>query len=350
MPEDRCGYVHDVAAIQDVGKTACWRPVWGDRDRCVWHADETGKTEELLRDQAPEEGERIDGAIVRTVTLNEVELFSDTQLLDADIHDVRLRYADFSDADLRRAEFNGVDAFGASFRGADLEDVEICDTDLRSATLIDARLYQIQFSDTRVDQRTAFGPKLSYEQLIDERAADADEKEIAEYSEAATWSYRQIEDLFSRNADPVPTTKYFVREKDTRRKVAWELRNYFRAVKMEGSRWVMLYGTSPARVIGTSALVILLCAMLFPLTGGIQETGAQTSITYTLEQPEDTAYPVLLTVFLKSLYFSVVTFATLGFGDINPVGSFARFLAGMESLIGTLLMALLVYVLTMTPR
>ncbi|WP_323192079.1 hypothetical protein [Halostella sp. PRR32] len=35
---------------------------------------------------------------------------------------------------------------------------------------------------------------------------------------------------------------------------------------------------------------------------------------------------------------------------MSPVGSFARFLAGVESLLGSLLLALLVNVLTMTPR
>jgi hypothetical protein len=349
MPENRCGYVHDVAAIRDVGETSCWRPVWGDRDRCVWHADEEGKPEEELRDREPEDGERIDGVTISLTSLNETELFSDTRLLDAEFHDVRLRYADFSGADLRRAEFDSVDAYGASFKGANLEDAAICDSDLRRATLIAARLYQIDFSDTRVDRRTAFGPKVSYEQSIDEDQGEND-ADIDSHSEAATWTYRELETLFTRNADPVLTTKYFVREKDTRRKVAWKLGNYLRALKLEGSRWVMLYGTSPWRVIGSSAALILICALLYPTTGGIQETGAEVAITYTVEEPTDTAVPVLITVFLKSLYFSVVTFATLGFGDISPVGSLARFLAGAESLLGSLLLALLVYVLTMTPR
>lgn len=48
----------------------------------------------------------------------------------------------------------------------------------------------------------------------------------------------------------------------------------------------------------------------------------------------------------KSLYFSVVTFATLGYGDIQPIGTVARFLAGIEALLGALLAALLVFVLT----
>jgi voltage-gated potassium channel Kch len=62
--------------------------------------------------------------------------------------------------------------------------------------------------------------------------------------------------------------------------------------------------------------------------------------------PETSQWRWLLTVFGKSLYFSTVTFATLGFGDIQPFTGFARAIAGIEALLGQLLMALLVFVLT----
>jgi voltage-gated potassium channel Kch len=46
-----------------------------------------------------------------------------------------------------------------------------------------------------------------------------------------------------------------------------------------------------------------------------------------------------------NLYFSVVTFTTLGYGDIRPIGTTARFLAGLESFVGALMVALVVFVL-----
>ena len=55
-------------------------------------------------------------------------------------------------------------------------------------------------------------------------------------------------------------------------------------------------------------------------------------------------------MFYHSLYFSVVTFATLGYGDVQPIGNLVRALAGIESLLGSLLMALLVFVLTRRVR
>ena len=37
-----------------------------------------------------------------------------------------------------------------------------------------------------------------------------------------------------------------------------------------------------------------------------------------------------------SLYFSITTFSTLGYGDVNPIG-YIRFIAGIESLVGFVL-------------
>lgn len=80
--------------------------------------------------------------------------------------------------------------------------------------------------------------------------------------------------------------------------------------------------------------------------GGIQETQEARAITYSVEDPEDAPWWWIARVMFKSLYFSVVTFATLGYGDIQPIGTVARFLAGIEALLGALLAALLVFVLT----
>ena len=70
------------------------------------------------------------------------------------------------------------------------------------------------------------------------------------------------------------------------------------------------------------------------------------SVSYTVEDPDVEQWRWLFIVFGKSLYFSTVTFATLGFGDIQPIGSVARMIAGVEALLGQMLMALLVFVLT----
>ena len=49
--------------------------------------------------------------------------------------------------------------------------------------------------------------------------------------------------------------------------------------------------------------------------------------------------------FLNCLYFSVVTFTTLGYGDFQPVVGLSRFFVSIEAIIGAFTMALFAYTL-----
>ena len=48
--------------------------------------------------------------------------------------------------------------------------------------------------------------------------------------------------------------------------------------------------------------------------------------------------------FLTCMYFSIVTFTTLGFGDIQPVTDAGRAVAGVEAFTGAFMIALFVLV------
>ena len=86
-------------------------------------------------------------------------------------------------------------------------------------------------------------------------------------------------------------------------------------------RMVMGYGEKPLRVLGNAALVMLLYALVYYKFGAIGE------------RP-----------FLSSLYFSVVTFTTVGYGDLAPRGAF-RLIAASEALVGILLSGLFLFCL-----
>ncbi|GAI81392.1 unnamed protein product, partial [marine sediment metagenome] len=43
------------------------------------------------------------------------------------------------------------------------------------------------------------------------------------------------------------------------------------------------------------------------------------------------------------IYFSTITFTTLGYGDFRPLEGWGRILAGSEAFIGAFMMALFVY-------
>ncbi len=54
----------------------------------------------------------------------------------------------------------------------------------------------------------------------------------------------------------------------------------------------------------------------------------------------------ILSTISKNLYFSIITFTTTGYGDILPIYSITKILAGIESMLGIVLMALFIFSLT----
>lgn len=86
------------------------------------------------------------------------------------------------------------------------------------------------------------------------------------------------------------------------------------------------YGERPVRVLLASALVIIICAIFY-------------------SQPKALIYRdgQIVPSFPQSLYFSVTTFTTLGYGDLYPsADGFCRQLAMAEAITGGFLMALFV--------
>ena len=86
------------------------------------------------------------------------------------------------------------------------------------------------------------------------------------------------------------------------------------------------YGERPVRVLIASALVIVLCAFFYSRPDLLIYRGGQV-------EPS----------FLQGLYFSTITFTTLGYGDFYPSAhGFCRQFAMAEAAAGGCLMALFV--------
>ena len=83
------------------------------------------------------------------------------------------------------------------------------------------------------------------------------------------------------------------------------------------------YGEKPLRVVWAAILVVLVCAVCYYFGGGVKNDSG-----------------VELASLWDSVYFSLVTFTTVGFGDFRPVALHARLLAGTEAFTGALTMAL----------
>ncbi len=124
-------------------------------------------------------------------------------------------------------------------------------------------------------------------------------------------------------------------------------------------KWIMLtfsnmiygYGEKPWNVIFSAGILIFIFALLFSLIGIGNPEIIELRGT-AIHQNSGNIIDLASKGFLKnnkirnfpdSLYFSLITFTTLGYGDFRPLEGWGRILAGSEAFIGAFMMALFVY-------
>ncbi|WP_276299372.1 pentapeptide repeat-containing protein [Halorussus lipolyticus] len=267
-------------------------------------------------------------------------------LTGADLREANLRHTTLAEARLTETKITNADAKYAEFERATLTR-----TDFFDANLIGARFYGATFDDTKINRGTEFGEHYA-DDLDGIDGEDLDDEEATPWDKAA-WTYRQLEELARRNALPEQAREAFKRRKDIRRDELWQklwndrdwgsFRNWGYS---KGLSVVMRYGASPWRVVRVSGGVIGIWSVLYLLLGSIYvPEGFPDSETIGQNFFPVLSLPTPLTEWGISLYFSVVTFTTLGYGDLQPASGAAQALATIESFLGALLIALLVFVL-----
>jgi hypothetical protein len=207
---------------------------------------------------------------------------------------------------------------------------------LFNTDLSGAAFYGAVTTDAQLSETTTFGDHYTGS---NQSVGDDD-------SQQARWCLRRIERLAEANALPDQSREAFLQRRKLRRQEAKTEREWGEWTLLTAAQWVMGYGESFGRVLRTAAVIILTSALLYPRWG--VETSASQRLTYpefqeALTSPLDYT-TVLADTLLTSLYFSVLTFTTLGFGDLQPVG-LGRALATFEAGAGVTLFALLVFVL-----
>ena len=275
-----------------------------------------------------------------------------------------------------RAEFVDIDLSGADFRMADLTDADftqakLCNVNFESALLSRATLFRADLrgaklngavlGDVRIDEETQFLGYPTNDTDTSPHTLSAilsksccvydpnyEEKATETNVDKAKSVYRALEELGNKAARPRLQSQSFVRrqdlqkddyKQDTKKADSWQERliagaRYCRA---KIARATLLYGESPWRIIGGSIGFILLAALLYPLDEWLRPAGGE-PITYSRILGGE------LSLFLESLYFSTLTFTTLGMGDYQPMGS-GQILATLNTAVGAVLIALLVFVL-----
>ncbi|WP_368408806.1 potassium channel family protein [Haloarchaeobius amylolyticus] len=112
------------------------------------------------------------------------------------------------------------------------------------------------------------------------------------------------------------------------------------------------HGESLSQILKVASFVVVLCAVLFSL-GGFASSERNQIHKYSINMKSQSRTlsefidSILLTsdTLLQSWYFSVITFTTIGYGDLYPLGTISQILVCVESLAGSILVALFIFVL-----
>jgi len=223
--------------------------------------------------------------------------FEEGKIHDCFFENADLSHSEFKNSTINSTSFAESDCTGANFHGAKLINCGFIDADINDM-VVDSVI---------VDQKTTFGDKLKSEK--------------DESYHFASIQHKQIKQMYKNSSLHGQADWHHYREMVTKRKIL---------LRSHPQRWISYlfgdllckYGTSFVRVLAWSLVVILLSAFLHSFNNSLLFHN----------RPIDGT-------FWDALYFSIVTFTTLGYGDFHAVENM-RFVAAGEGFAGSALMAL----------
>lgn len=283
-------------------------------------------------------------------TLNDTLLaFADlreVQLTNATLEESILLEADLTDANCSRTNLTNADLINANLTDVSLEGATLIGTNLFDADLTRIKPYGARFSAVQINDGTEFnsdrsgytrwwhtwsvGPpaRCGYDISLRECGKDSETRKTT-LSKAAD-TYKQFEELGRENTRPSIQSTMFVLRQEMQRKRDWMQGRYHKWLFSHLSRQTFKHGESLARIMLVALLLIVGYASLYK--------------QYDLILAADTEY---IQSGIDALYFSTLTFTTLGLGDFqpDPASEVARMLVTSQAAIGAILIATFVFVL-----
>jgi len=290
---------------------------------CYWHERSQVKNEPDLVERLEKRartGVPMIGFELRKANLRGIDLVN-----HKDNKSYQLIHSDLYRCDLREAHIYNIDLTGSSLMKANLEHANLNSSKLKNTNLLGTQLLYTKMDNIHWNE------KILQESQAD-RTLDKNEKlDLYEQSEEV---YRNLRRATEEQGLFQLTGLFFQREMVMRRK---QLPRY--SSKRALSKMVELfcgYGEDPLRVV-TFSLITIFCFALIYFLLGISHGDEIIQFLSTSTLIENAFN------FFNSLYFSVVTFTTLGYGDLSPHG-WTRAFAAVEAFVGSFSLALFVVV------
>lgn len=293
---------------------------------CFWHDPNFDKQGMVLADKL----ERFvnSGGITQGLQLK----YADLSGINLVKKNSQLGY-DFSGSNLYRANLSHAHLFNIKLNHASIMKANLTDANLHCAQLEQANLLGVKLANTKIDN-IELGAHLLQEtqanELLDENDA-AKRQDLYQQSEEI---YRDIRKA-AEHQGLFDLTGHCIYKELTMRRMQMPAFSKPRMI----SKMVDLfcgYGEKPVNVIIFSCLFILSCALAY-FVCGIQQNMQLVQLSFEQSMSQNIQH------FFTALYYSVITFTTLGYDNIIPVG-FSRFIAAIQAFSGSFIMALFVLV------
>lgn len=239
-----------------------------------------------------------------------------TVFMDCEFKNCNMEKSLFENIDLHNTRFKNTNLKGSIFKNVYMNKVYISDCDLRSCNIINPDIEEFEFEDdyiTKFDEYT----------FIDKIKID---KKYKKSYEIAFKVYKSVALKFEANRLFNNAGEYYYISKCMQYKYSKGLSKFKLAIF-----WLLCgYGERPTFALVTSIEIVLIFAILYMITG--LNTGSY-EINYSKFIFNELYLANFNEDFMKSLYFSIVTFTTVGYGDITPK-SLSILLSGLEMFLG----------------
>ena len=287
----------------------------------------------------------------------EQAILQGANLWRANLQGASLWHANLQDAYLKEANLQGAELGQANLQGAMLGAANLQDTDFFQTRFDRSHLAFANFGEAKNIRYVVWGDSLHKRYLIgeEENAASPLQLQIAEDT------YRDLKIACRKEGLDETAREFLFRENEVRtKKYRWH--HPIRILRLLFLKWTYGYGSRPMWLLWYSLVLLCVFAAVFTLLTLPRSTR---SGIYLVEPHTDTEKESLLTfrkgrLFLDCFYFSLLSFATFGYGalrprqwleffrlepvEYKPVG-WARILVGIEAALGIYLLALLATVL-----
>jgi uncharacterized protein YjbI with pentapeptide repeats len=310
----------------------CQEPVIDKETKlCFWHARINNKPH--IKEKFVERvgnGEELAGAYLVGVDLSGIKLKS-SKIRDIYLRGSNLAGAKFFLCDLRNSNLQNSNFQGASLQGCDLKEADLSRCNLKDTRLSRANLQRAILEGAIWNHRYI---------CIEEKEKD---------SRSAIDVYREIKNNYSNSGNGELAGAFYYREMEVKRKTGGSM---IPRVSLTLFWLTCGYGERPFRVVACAAFITIFLALIYMLTPMLDALTYQyfTSGVFSINDH------IQALQFGKSwtsnamnignaIYFSTVTFTTLGYGDYLPIG-LAKIFSALEAFLGAFMLALFVFVFT----